>query len=197
MAVKEHGEEKMNVELKRQMVHGSGILLILVLQIFGSFWSAIIFASGLAFFIIWSFMRKSNIRIKAFSGIEDFIIGELKTYERQGEYFRGVVMYITGILLATLLFPVWIASACIAVLAGGDSFSTLVGKLYGRHPLPINRKKTWEGSIAFFLVSLLILWFFDPSKAIYIALIATFVEMLPRLDDNLTIPLIVGILFSL
>ncbi|MBU4124552.1 MAG: phosphatidate cytidylyltransferase, partial [Nanoarchaeota archaeon] len=82
-------------------------------------------------------------------------------------------------------------------LAAGDSFSTLVGKLYGKHPLPINHKKTWEGSIAFFVMAFTILWFFDPTKAIYVALITMVVEMLPKLDDNLTIPLAVGILLSL
>ncbi|MDD5416652.1 MAG: SEC59/DGK1/VTE5 family protein [Candidatus Aenigmarchaeota archaeon] len=187
----------MHVELKRQMVHASGILLILVLQLFGKTYSAIIFALGLAFFLMWGLMRKSNIRINGLSKIEDFIMCELKTYERQGEYFKGVVSYILGILLATILFPINITAACIAVLAGGDAFSTLIGKLYGRHHLPINNKKSWEGSIAFFTMTFFILMFFDPSKAWYIALGATFVEMLPKLDDNVTIPLAVGLLFSL
>ncbi|MBU3896434.1 MAG: SEC59/DGK1/VTE5 family protein [Nanoarchaeota archaeon] len=187
----------MNVEFKRQMVHGAGILLILILQIFGKINSIIIFGSTLIFILIWGFMRKSNIKIKAISGIEDFLMSELKTYERQGEYFKGVVNYMLGVFLVTVLFPLNIAAACIAVLAAGDSFSTLVGKLYGKHPLPINHKKTWEGSIAFFVMAFTILWFFDPTKAIYVALITMVVEMLPKLDDNLTIPLAVGILLSL
>ena len=118
-------------------------------------------------------------------------------YERSGEYLKGAATFFLGVFLATIIFPINIAVAAIAVLTAADSISTLIGKTYGKNKLPINKKSTWEGSIAFFIVAVGILCFFDPSKALFIALITTVVEMLPEIDDNLTIPLTVGILFML
>ena len=185
----------MNIELKRQVIHGSGVLTILLLQIFGKTWSAIFFFMGFMFFAIWAQLRKSKVNLGPLTKIEQYMMNQLKTYERTGEYFKGVIMFILGILLATVLFPLSIAAACIAVLSVCDSVSTLIGTTWGKHKLHINRNKSWEGSIAFFISAFCILWLFDPSKAIFIAPLVTVVEMLPRLDDNLTIPLAVGILF--
>ncbi len=187
----------MNIELKRQIVHASGILLILVLQIFGRTVSIALFFLGFMILAIWGYMRKYNISLGSLSDLERFFMKGIRGYERQDEYFKGPMMFALGALLSVILFPINVAAACIAVLAAGDSVSTLVGKTYGKHALPINRKKTWEGSIAFLIMAFIVLWFFDPAKAMYIAPIAMFVEMLPRVDDNLTIPLCVGLLFSL
>lgn len=185
----------MSVELKRQLIHASGVLTIIILQIFGKTSAAIIFFLAFMFFTIWAQLRKSKINLGPLTSIEEYIMIHLKTYERTSEYFKGAIMFSLGILLATVLFPLNIAAACIAVLAISDSVSTLIGKTWGRHKLPINKKKSWEGSIAFFITAFAILWLFDPTKAIYIAPLVTLVEMLPRFDDNLTIPLAVGILF--
>jgi len=185
----------MNVEIKRQLVHALGISLILVLQIFGQFYSSIIFLGGFMFFLWWAYLRKSNIKV--LGKIEEYFLKELKMYERSGEYFKGVATFFLGAFIVTVAFPINIAVAAIAVLAAADSISTLIGKTYGKHKLPINKKSTWEGSIAFFIVALGVLWFFDPSKALYVAAITTIVEMLPEIDDNLTIPLTVAILFMI
>ena len=63
------------------------------------------------------------------------------------------------------------------------------------YKLPINKKKSWEGSTTFFLTSLLVLLFFlNPLRALIIAAIVTFVEMLPKAEDNITVPLSTGLL---
>jgi dolichol kinase len=91
-----------------------------------------------------------------------------------------------------------VAIACIAVLSLADSMSTLVGYYFGKHKLPVNKKKTWEGSTTFFLVSLFILYLFSsPLKAIALALVATATEMLPNIDDNISIPIALGLSMSL
>ena len=78
-------------------------------------------------------------------------------------------------------------------LAAGDSAATIFGIL-GRHPLPHNRRKTWEGSLAFFVfslpASLFVGWI-----GILLAAIAAAVESLDTpVDDNLLIP-VTAILF--
>ena len=184
----------MKVELKRQIVHGSGVLLILVLQVFGKWGSALIFGASLITILVWSSLRQSKTNLGPLTKLADYVTGELQTYERPNEYFKGVITFLLGSLLSVIVFPIHIATACIAVLALGDSISTLIGKFYGKHKLPINKKSTWEGSLAFFIVAVSILWLFDPSRALPVAIAVTCVEMLPKLDDNLTIPLTVGIL---
>lgn len=187
----------MNVELKRQLVHASGISLILILQIFGKWYSAFIFFMGLLFFLAWGSFRKANTNLGPITKIANYFMNQLKTYERSNEYFQGVVTFLLGAFLATVSFPIHIAATCIAVLAVGDSVSTLIGKMWGKHKLPVNQKKSWEGSTAFFISVFILLWFFDPIKALWVAFITTLVEMLPEIDDNLTIPLTVGILLTI
>ncbi len=187
----------MNVEIKRQLVHGSGILLILVLHFFGKWNSALFFGICLISFLLWSSLRQSKTNMGPLSQIADYVSGELQTYERPNEYFQGVITFLFGSLISVILFPIHIATACIAVLALGDSISTLIGKIWGKHKLPINKKSSWEGSITFFIVAFLVLWLFNPVKALQVALVTTVVEMLPRLDDNLTIPITVGVLLSI
>jgi len=187
----------MNVEIKRQIVHGSGVLLILVLQFFGKWNSAFIFGTTLVIFLLWASLRQSKTNLGPLTKLADYVTEELQTYERPKEYFQGVITFLVGSLLSIIVFPLHIATACIAVLALGDSISTLIGKFYGKHKLPINKKSTWEGSLAFFIIALSVLWLFDPIKALPVAIAVTVVEMLPKLDDNLTIPLTVGLLLIL
>jgi dolichol kinase len=69
----------------------------------------------------------------------------------------------------------------------------LVGKGIGKISI---FEKTLEGSIAFFLSSLLIVWVYpnlNRFSGSLAALGATLVEILPiKVDDNLTIPLVTG-----
>lgn len=76
--------------------------------------------------------------------------------------------------------------------------STLIGNYFGKHKLPINKNKTFEGSSAFLVTAFFALLFFtDPIKAAITALIAMLVEMAPYIDDNITIPLTVGIVLAI
>jgi len=122
---------------------------------------------------------------------------ELKMYERGGENLGGAVTFFIGAMMVMAGFSEMAAVAAILVLALADSASTLAGKWFGVHKIPVNRKKTIEGSFAFLFVSFVVLCFFvSPLRAITMAAIVMFVEIIP-IDDNLTIPLCVGLLFSL
>lgn len=194
----------MEIEFKRKIVHALGIFSILLIQIFGRYNAALIIllitASG---FLIAEYRKNKRkyklLKIKPIDDFEDLMEDEFKTLERPNTLpFKGAIEFGVGCFLATILFRENIAMACIAVLALSDSLSTLVGHYFGKHKLPINKKKTWEGSIAFFMMSILILLFFtNPLNALLLAIVATFVEMLPYADDNLSIPLALGIFMSL
>ncbi len=114
---------------------------------------------------------------------------------REGEKsaFMGSTYFIFSTILTILLFPKSIAIASLFILILSDTAAALVGKGIGKVKV---FGKTVEGSTAFLITSLLIVWIyphlgrFSGSLA---ALGATLAEVLPiRLNDNLSIPLVAG-----
>ena len=95
-----------------------------------------------------------------------------------------------GILISYLLFGS-LSIVGVLVLAVGDSFSTLIGKLLGKTPVFYNEEKSWEGSLAFFLSSYIVLVFvMDLREALFLSLSGALLESFKlRLDDNLTLPI--------
>jgi dolichol kinase len=104
-----------------------------------------------------------------------------------------------ALLLTILTFPKIPALIAIYTLAISDPCSAIVGITYGKHK--ISQRKSWEGSLAFFLSCFLIcfvvqvFYFTNLTAAILkssfcISLFGMIFEMIPvRIDDNLTIPL--------
>lgn len=180
----------------RQMVHLSGAVLPLIGLFAGSLFLKILVAVSLVSMVILSYCETRRIRIPIF----DSILRELERPREVAEFpGRGAVFYFLGILLALMLFEDKIAYSAIIVTTVGDSASTMVGLNYGKNKLPYNREKSIEGTIAGFIAAFLALNLLLPP--IYAAL-ASFVgllfESLPiPLDDNITIPLSVGILLTL
>ncbi|MFH1473608.1 MAG: diacylglycerol/polyprenol kinase family protein [Candidatus Aenigmatarchaeota archaeon] len=194
----------MDFEIKRQIVHALGVFSIILIHIFGKWYAALLMLLVSLTFLVMGEYRKNKkkyklVKIRALDEFEDKIEDEFKTYERESELpFRGAIMFYMGCFLVTALFQTEIAIASIAVLSLSDALSTVVGTFFGKHKLPINKKKSWEGSTVFFAATLIILLFFvSPVEAIFIAAVVTIVEMLPRIDDNLSVPLITGILLWL
>jgi dolichol kinase len=102
----------------------------------------------------------------------------------------GALMFLLGAILAlSLSKTASFAVVVLLVFAFGDGASTLVG-LKGSHRIPYNRKKTWEGSLAFFLTASAVSVFFLGPAALVLCAILAFVESLPiPFDDNFTITL--------
>ncbi len=126
----------------------------------------------------------------------------LRAEERLKE--SSMIPYVMGVLLTLLSFPKPIALVSISILALADPLSALIGILYGKHH--VVQEKTLEGSLAFFVISLLCsfsillgltqgAWWMILGVSFLLSLAVTALEMLPiKLDDNLTIPLFVGFL---
>jgi len=123
------------------------------------------------------------------------------------EILRGPLFY--GIIFVLLTVLYWKSPAgvvALMLLCGGDGIADLVGRRWGKHPLPWSPQKTWEGSLAVFLggwllaAAVLAVYvaagvFPKPFTAYlaplsWVALAATAMESLPlREIDNLTVPL--------
>ena len=120
----------------------------------------------------------------------------LRSHERKGG-LTGATYYLIGSLLCILIFQKNLAIVCICFLILGDLFAAVIGKQWGRTKLFDH--KSLEGSLACFVVCALIaLMRFHPIIALTGAIVATLIELLPiGLDDNLTMPLISGIVMQM
>lgn len=119
----------------------------------------------------------------------------------------GGAPVLAAALLVNLLFPAWIAASSLAVMLTGDAAAALIGRKFGRHKL-INGKSA-EGTCGFiaagFIALVVILMITCRPAADYYAgfaavILAAFAELFQKqlkLDDNLSIPLCVGLVLFL
>jgi dolichol kinase len=131
------------------------------------------------------------------------LIGPLmRAHEEKG--LTGAVPFTGGVFLAFLLFQPAVALAAMVPLVFGDRAGLLVGKSVGRVSF---KGKTLEGSLACLAAGFLIylalarIWpevfSFSWIVLFFAALIGTLAEAMPRpFDDNLTIPLAVGMFLT-
>jgi len=81
------------------------------------------------------------------------------------------------------------AISAILILALGDGLATIAGTNYGRHRLPWNKNKTWEGTMGF-ACGAICAWLIMPiPETILIAVLAAIIESLPlKVNDNIILP---------
>lgn len=185
--------ERIRLEIKRQPFH---ILLglLLIALIYYDLLKPMILLITIIIVIIFSILIKKT-KPKTIYKLLQFIEREDALEKIPG---KGLIAYLTGTLLALILFEKDIAIASIMILALGDSFSRLIGP-FGRIKHPFNNTKFLEGVIAGIIAaSLGAMLFIKPLEAIVASFFAILLEGIDlkilkfKIDDNLTIPLIAG-----
>jgi dolichol kinase len=178
------------VEIKRKIVH-LATLIIPVGYALTSEETVILFLVPFFLALLWVDLLR-HFHSGVASLFRKYFFGRVLR-EEEKPTFMGSTYFIFSTILTILLFPKSIAIASILILILSDSAAALIGKWIGRIKI---FGKTLEGSMAFFLTSLLIVWIypnlsrFSGSLA---ALGAALIEILPiKLNDNLTIPLVAG-----
>ncbi len=189
--------------LSRKIIHvGTGPLFVLCWLLFNNAPEAPYLAALVPLLITAQFALIGLGIIKDEAAVQAMS----RTGDRR-EILRGPLFYGLIFVLLTVLY--WKSPAGVAalmLLCGGDGIADLVGRRWGRHPLPWSRRKTWEGSLAVFLGGWLLAaavlavyvaagafpapWaaYLPPLAAV--ALLAAAVESLPPEEiDNLTVPL--------
>jgi dolichol kinase len=172
-------------ETKRQLSH----LLVCVTTLLILVFLSKNWLSGITFtiLIIGSIIINIKLRNNELRLIDWFV----REFEREEVRFPGwgSACIATGVLiLATYLREPSAVAAGLVVLGLGDGLSTLIGKT-GRHKLPWNQKKTWEGTIAFFFGSLPAALFIGWT-VVPLAIVSAVVESVDfGIDDNLLIPI--------
>lgn len=120
-----------------------------------------------------------------------FLLPLIQFCKRRLRYDMAPVYLALGMLVAVLVSPpedVFFAAYVIAIC---DSGAAIVGIRLGRHRI-FYRKKTYEGSLTFFVLCFLGgLFFFSPLYALFAAFILAFAEMVStRGLDNFTLPVL-------
>ena len=119
----------------------------------------------------------------------------------------GIILYPISVLVLIVLYShhLHVAAAAWAIMALGDGMATVAGEAVRGFTLPWNRQKTWPGFTSFVIAGtvgayILTRWIapkISPGKTLIVcaaaALLGAVVESLPLdVDDNLTVPLVVG-----
>jgi len=180
------------LELRRNIAH----LLL------GTFFALLVVSLSHALVIICNAMLIAALVVASFLYQRyniAFLTWLFASFDRPSRFTaKGAITFFVGTFIAVLLFAPLYAALSILVLSISDSLATIAGHYAGKHVL--FQKKTFEGTLTFFVCAFAILVFFVvPTKAALVALIAAATELItpPNLDDNITIPFITGLLLSL
>ncbi len=167
----------------RNLFHFSGIVIPLACIFFGK--SAAIALSVLLFA---ASLVVEVLRIKGHLHLS-VLEKNIKEKEKKGP--TGSFFFLLGSTLTLLFFSERAAVPALLILAVSDPLSSLVGRHLGKTRM---LGKSLEGTAAFFLSSLAILFCFalGPAQMVLAALVATATELFTRkpLDDNVSIPIV-------
>lgn len=129
----------------------------------------------------------------------------LRNKERVRTHFQvsGSMYVLAAAIICTMLFSKPVAALSLTIMLTSDACAALFGKAFGTRKL--YKSKSLEGTVAFFLCTLIIMILFTPLypvtyASIIAAATATFAEMYEdkiEIDDNLSVPLFVGIILTL
>ena len=164
----------------RKIVHifGGGITAILIPFFYEGYYELVtISAFGLATYLLF---RRRYQRMYWFQIKENM-------YEVHFAFAYGAILLI-GVLLKNLM----IGLIPLFFMSFGDSATGLIRAVTQKRHV-----KSWEGSVAMFIICSLIGYAFLGLYGIGIGAVATFVEKIPGIDDNITVPIIAGTLVYL
>jgi dolichol kinase len=181
----------MEKELFRQLIHVSGVFVV-IFSYFLKTEILIVLCIGILVFMEILFRIDKNHHILFFSEI-------LKRSKRRNDE-RGFAYFFIGIILTLIFFQsnIAVANAAILLLVFGDSASNLVGRNFGKVKLPLQEKKTLEGTLAFIVVGFLVALTQVPLyPAVLGALSGAIIEAYSPIDDNIPIPLLSALVMSL
>lgn len=178
-------------EIRRKLLH----ILIACVPIFSSLVYHTTLTVLFALLIIYMISECLRINGYSFPMFGRITKSSIRRMEERGVAF-GPVTLIFGAILSLLFFPPIIASTVIMIVAFADTAATIVGRRMGNHRIFYNKKKSWEGTIAAWIVAFLCGLIYLPiSYALLAASFSSIIESLPLKSlDNLLVPISTGIL---
>ncbi len=179
-----------SLELPRKTIH----LLSLLVPVISYYHLGV--AQALLIFLILFYGYSEWQKIKGGTFFAHNFIHALQRHEEKTGFAKAPIFLAIGSLIAISCYS-WQA-ALIAIYQAGfcDTTAAWSGKKWGKAKWPLSTRKTYIGSLAFFLTALpLTLMYLPASKAITLCLVGAFLESLPFKDwDNILVPVIIGFL---
>ena len=182
------------LEIRRRVIHiFFGVFLIAAFSILGTAGYEYIEGVLLAAFLVGLWVIDQTLRKRKLLLI-DYLLNMFERPHALPAY--GAFWYGMGVLLLlSFINNIHYVQASIAILALGDGAATLIG-IGGSRRIFYNKKKTIEGSLAFFLISSLAAYFFIGFAGVALSLICTIAESIDwGVDDNFVIPLTCALVY--
>ncbi len=178
----------------RETIHLLAVSIPILVTLYGLSPVVALICVVVLLYAISEVARIGGRKLPFFSQITDIAASKTEIQE----FVAAPIYFALGILFALLLLPIQASSGAIAIFAAGDSTASLFGGL-SKKVLPINKGKTWGGSLAGLLFAFMAgSLFISPWKALVGAAIAAFVEAIPLpINDNILMPLSAGIALTL
>ena len=179
-------------EILRKILHLSTCVFALMLLYFGKTICIPIFLFLAIIFFALDFLRLKNKHIQRLYNIFFGIV--TKHYEERQLTSASYVFL--SLIIVAIVFEVRIASSALLIMSLSDPIASLVGRAYGRFYI---FDKSLEGSIAFFIVSVMVLLSFNFSSDVIlcVATLCTLIELFSNkmhIDDNLSVPITASVL---
>lgn len=184
-------------ELNRKAIHLSSLWIPALIYFVPKYWAIALFAFLLFGDIVLEYAnyRRCKWARKTFGSLFFKVMRNKETSKTHFE-FSGSVFVLCGALLSTLLFPIQMVVVGLTIMLISDTLAALVGKFFGTRK--IYKEKSVEGTMAFFVSSILVCLLYEPILSVnYATIVAcicvTFAELYEsriKIDDNLSIPLI-------
>lgn len=177
-------------ELLRQLIHASGVFIV-ILSYFLRPNALILLAVLILLIVVILFELDKKHHVPLFS----FIFRRC----RRADDERGFIYFFIGIILTLVIFQfnMPVANAAILILLFGDSASTIIGRKWGKNKIPHRNDKTVEGSLAFFVVGLILALTQIPLlPAVLGVFFGALAEAYSPVDDNIPIPLVSALVMS-
>ena len=184
MSVKDFSYKR---EVLRKIIHFSSSVFAFMLFFLGKSICIPLFIIIAILFFVADFLRLKNQYVQNIYNI----FFDVVTRNSEKNRITGASYVFLSIVLVTLLFDVKIAVASLLIMSFADPVASLMGRAFGNF---IILNKTIEGSISFFIVSVIVLSVFDFSSEtiLYVSIFCTLIELVSnkiKIDDNLLVPL--------
>ncbi len=181
-------------EFKRKIVHfASAIIGLSIIYLDREVILPLLIVSAIIFPLL-DYMRINNKFVSNF--YNSYFHSITRSFE--SKKLTGASFVFWGALITYILFEPKVAGIALIVMSLADANAAIIGVGYGNTKL---LNKSLEGSFAFYVTTFSILYIFKIPLIIslFISAIATFTELIeiPKINDNISIPLSVAFFLSI
>lgn len=200
----EEKQELRSEEIQRKLLHLSSVWVPLLYLFMGQMGMLLLLVVVTIAVVVVDNLRTKNPDLQR--SVHKIFGGMMRETEKTGEQASGTSYFMFGALVTVFLFPKSVAITALLVLILCDTAAAWVGQRWGRMPF---MGKTMEGTAAFLGVGLLVVmfmaWWSGEGVSFYVAgllglIAAAAAELFStriRVNDNLSIPLAMGIVMTL